>query len=338
MMSSTKHENIHRSAGCGVVSHLRRLRVMLVFWFAFCGVAAAFADGSFISIRDVVSVSGPDILLEDIARSPTLLPEGWGERTVLKSPSPGDSEEYELTTVAYALQRYPDMKDVTLSGQLQFRVSRKAVQVSPEMIQEAVTQFVEDNPTWQSQRYQLEFLPFSDRVMVSEGELDIHVENFTENSITEAMDFDVAIWVNGMPERMLSVPVMMTQMQEVWVAAGDFDRGHRLTLDDLNVAYVPTGGRNKNCTPVSESITGMELTRRIKEGKPIIKYLVRPPVCAERGEDINVHMVRSGLSVTLRAKALGKGRVGDRILCLNEQSKRRVLVRLVSDRAGIIEN
>jgi len=318
---------------CPRLSWTARTFVMLLI----CG-SVTYAQGPSLSIRENITVSGPDILLQDIVQVSSSLPEGWGDRLILKSPSPGKTEEYELTSIAYALQQYPDMKNVMLRGRMQLSVSRKAVQVAQAEIQQAIIAFVEAEPEWKHTRYEIEILPFTSRIMVSHGKREVHVEHWSKNETTGNIDFDVAIWVDGLPERMLSVPVDLTQMQEVWVAARELSRGDVLSLDDLDVEYHPVGQRERNYTPVSTSLTGMEVTRSVKEGRPIIKYLVRPPVCTGRGDLINVYLAKSGLSVTLRAKALGKGRVGDRILCLNEKSKRRLLVRLVGDHQAVVEN
>ena len=42
------------------------------------------------------------------------------------------------------------------------------------------------------------------------------------------------------------------------------------------------------------------------------------------------------LQISLRAKALGEGRLGDRILCMNEQSHRRLLVQLVGSKEATL--
>ena len=314
-----------------------RTVVMSIILLLSC-VSIVWAQGPFLSVRESISVSGPDILLQDIVQMATSLPEGWGDRMILKSPNPGKTEDYALTSIAYALQKYPDMKDVTLRGRMQLSVSRKAVQVSDKEIQQAIVEFVADNPEWQNTRYEIEILPFTSRIMVSPGTREVHVEHWVINETTGYIDFDVAICVDGLPERMVSVPVDLIQLQEMWIAGRDLSRGHILELDDLDVKYYPMGRKQKNYTPVNTSLTGMELTRNVREGHPIIKYLVRPPVCAERGDSINVYLAKAGLSVTLRAKALGKGRVGDRILCLNEMSERHLLVRLIGDHQGIVEN
>jgi flagella basal body P-ring formation protein FlgA len=301
-------------------------------------VTVASAASETLSVRNHVTVSSQDVLLQDLVHQPGALPQGWGTRTVLQAPAPGKTEDYPLTAVAYALQKYPDMKTVNLRGHVKLKIKREAVPVSADELRRAVEEYMADNEPWSQRRCDVEFAPVREHIMVAAGERRICVEDWTEQSDEGTVTFEVGVWVNDLPVQMVPVTVRIEYMQEVWVAAHNLERGHRLTLDDIETQWVPVGRRRRNYIPVEDSITGQEVIRSVRQGRPLFEYLVRPPVCAERGDRLNVHVRHGALLVSMRGKAMGKGRKGDRILCLNENSNRRLLVRLTGDRRAVVEN
>ena len=59
-------------------------------------------------------------------------------------------------------------------------------------------------------------------------------------------------------------------------------------------------------------------------------------MCAKRGEWVAINAIGRNLRITLRAKALANGRLGDRIMCVNERSNRQVLVELTGMGNGVL--
>jgi flagella basal body P-ring formation protein FlgA len=290
-----------------------------------------------LAVMNDIVVSGPDVLLKDLVQQPSTLPEQWGERVVVPAPEPGQSQDYALASIAYALQRYPDMRAVTLRGHLRLSVERPGQAVDVARLEKAVEDFIDEAPDWPNPMSRVEFERVRKKIMVPLGEVEVMVEDYSLDQDRQTTCFEVSVMVDGLPVCMVPMRARLVAMQEVWVAARPLQRGQVLSLDDLEVRLVPEDTTRKKYVPVHESITGLEISRPLKMNQPLRHYYLRSPICADRGDWINVVHRRKGLSVTMRARALGRGRRGDRILCMNERSKRRVLVSLVDSGEGIIE-
>ncbi len=292
-----------------------------------------------LGIRSQVSVTGPDILLRDLAAAPDSLPPEWATRVVLPAPVPGKPQPYPLTAVAYALQKYPDMADISLRGEMNLTIQREGVPYDPRLIAEALAAHVQADERWQDTRVQVELDPRAGPVLVPrEGRVELLVDGFRpDERVPGDFIFDATLLVNGARDRALSLRARVNALQEFWVAARPLDRGACLGADDVVRRWYPQDSVRRGFIPATEPVAGFQVNRTFRPDQPLVRYYLQQPVCAERGELVNVQSQRGGLRVTLRARALGPGRLGERILCMNEVSKRRVLVRMVGPRLAVLD-
>ena len=135
-----------------------------------------------------------------------------------------------------------------------------------------------------------------------------------------------------------TVPVRTTIVTQarVWTLAASLERGHVISEADITETRV-VSSKADGLVPAVESIIGLEVNRSLAAGQPLKRHYLVAPVCAQRGDRVEVHASRGGLQVSLRATALATGRKGERILCQNERSKRRFLVRLTGTRRAELD-
>ena len=288
-------------------------------------------------IRRLAQVHGPDVLLQDIVQLPSHLPKQWGDRTVLHSPNSDDPQDYSLADIAYALQRYPDMSHVMLRGQWKVTVRRETTVLDRELIREKVRAFVRQQPQWSDQEVAIDFLPFHDNVSIPYGELDIQVHQVSEASSSHTYKFDVDIHVDQDRIRTVRLKAKIVTQQEVWVAGRNLVRGELLSEGDLKRLVLPSTQVKDTHPQEIEELIGKEINRNVKINQPVLNRFLRPPLCARRGDTIKVSSSRGPLHVSLNARALGKGRLGERIQCMNEHSQRRLLVRLTAPQEAVVD-
>ena len=289
-----------------------------------------------VELRSNDSVQGAMVLLRDIARSPYSLPEEWLDREIVRAPQPGEPIRISMLAIASALNRYPDMRDVVLRGEAQIALARTGTPLATEMLHEAIRAYAYEQPQWQETELHIEYESKPVEVALSNGDPEIRVLSMTPEDRPNRYRFVTEVSVPGASARTVSVSARVEPMQQVWVAARSMSRGHVLGEEDLETAWMPPAAA-RPYLPVEEIVTGMEANREIRSSQPLSAHFLVAPVNARRGDTVHVTAYRGGLQVTLRATALATGRRGERILCMNETSRRRFLVRLTDVREATVD-
>jgi len=292
----------------------------------------------FIDIMANPVVEGPDILLKDLAANPSGLPDGWEKRTIAKAPAPGKSSEYNLSSIAYALQKYPDMQDVVLRGNINFKVDRHGSSLAQEKISDAIKEYVKSHERWNGSEHKVSCEPVSESIEIAGDKPPvITVKAMEPYGKTNRYKFTVSLKGEEAQESTFAVNAKITENIKAWVSSKDLMRGHAIDIEDCELRSVDTDADSSVYFSESEPVDGFELSKPVKAGEALTRSCLMPPVCAERGETINIKAVRGTLEVSLRAKALITGRKGDKIFCMNEQSKRRLTVRLIGPKEGTVD-
>jgi len=292
--------------------------------------------GQTIELKPRQTISGPEILLGDIVMDAANLPEGWAGRTVMKAPVASVPAHYSLSTIARALQKYPDMHDVVLRGRPSVTLLREGAPLPPARITEAVEQFVRTCDQWKDVPVDVRLGNTGPTLRVSPGKLGVKVTDYIPRDTLDNYTFRVAASVDGVAEHSFSVDAKVVPMRKVWVTVRPLSRGHTVGTKDLEPRIV-TSAAAGTLVPVTETLVGMEVNRAIRADQPVSRHFFIQPLCVKRGELLTVSVVRGTLSVVLRAKALATGRRGERVMCVNERSKRRIMVRLTGHREATLD-
>jgi flagella basal body P-ring formation protein FlgA len=305
---------------------------------ALCSLCLAAGADHLIEVAPSLTVSGPDVLLREISANPALLPEGWGERAVMRAPEPGRRAEYSLVSIAYALQKYPDMSDVLLHGLNNIAVRRSGTGKGQGKIIQAVKSHILENPKWNSAPIDIQVEDLEEYVHIPENaEVEIAVSEGLPQREANRFLFETTI-VNPSDSSRRIVPVYarIIPMVEVWTAVRPLAAGCFPGDGDVKAGLVPADAAG-GYVPTTESIGGLELTRDADMNEPLSRRFMIAPVCARRGDVIEVTATHGAMTVTARATALATGRLGDHIFCINETSNRRLKVRLTDLRKAEID-
>ena len=107
----------------------------------------------------------------------------------------------------------------------------------------------------------------------------------------------------------------VTATESVAVATQPIERGHVLTAADVEIQQwenVPTK-RGREPVDTVEALIGMETTRSIQAGDPVVLDDVRSPLLVKRGEEIAVYARGGGIQVRTLARAREDGARGELI-------------------------
>ena len=117
----------------------------------------------------------------------------------------------------------------------------------------------------------------------------------------------------------------------VWVAARRLRKGETLRASDLSQKRLDATAVPRGTTADLRRLTGLELRRSVSEGTPVRTSWVAAPALVERGQLVRLIVVRSGLRIEGRGRAVSDGAAGDRIRVVNTDSRREVVGRVARD-------
>ena len=299
------------------------------------GASALPAPAQVLELEPRAMVSGARILLQDLVRAGTSLPDGWGTRSIADAPAPRETKALSLTEVAQTMNAYDDMQNVVLRGRPVIQVSAKHQAVNLDRLQQAVDDYVQRHDEWKGRRFEV-VQGDVDMPQVPEGRQDLVVIQIAPVSEAGKTLADVRVVVDGQTYGK-GVQVGLTEMHPFWSATRPLARGETLTADAVEKRWIsePDAAR---FYPANVAVVGMELRRSLQAGQILAAGMLAQPVCARRGEMVQVLSHRGGLTVSLRARALSDGRRDEHILCVNEQSGRKMQVRLVQPRSALLED
>lgn len=287
-------------------------------------------------VKPGVVVSGTTVTLADLAEDLSSLPVEWSKRVILDAPAPGKSQSLSLMTVASALQKYPDMAGVTLRGACRMMVRRGGIPLDPGRVRAAVDDYIANNTDWQVAKIRVDLAESVNRIIVGSTNSSVHAVGFEYNPGTATHLFRIEMREEAGPVQRIAVPVRISAESRVWVAVHPIKQGSVIADDDVRAQSVTTDVGGRTTFPASDPIVGYEAERSILAGETISKTMVRQPVCTDKGSSVEVTAARGALQITLRARAMCKGRRGDQILCLNEGSKRQLLARLTAPGKAVL--
>jgi len=311
---------------------MKRIQLIL----ATLGLLLGFARAeTMLYLKNTVEVSSKDVLLGDLLENSGSVPAAWVNRRVLAAPAAGEVSYQTLTTIAYGLGRFEDMKRVTLSGEPVIAISRRDRRMEKDEFNEPLVSYLEKTDPWKGNDLDVDVLSIPRNTRIPAGKTTYKIARIDQKTSKGYSVAHVMVIVDG--EEIIDVPVGIEIhfLTEVWVAAQNLERGHILQEDDLRsemhivdatISYVPS----------SEEVVGYELNRSQRLGSLLRRNMISKPLCAKRGDWVSINALGENLYVTLRGKAMANGRLGDRIMCVNERSHRQILVELTSSGSGVL--
>ncbi len=287
-----------------------------------------------LSMKSSVVVSEPRITLDQLVENPAALPNDWGDRVIGASPEPGKTMRLSLKQVATTLQQYPDMAEVTLRGALRLDIRRVGFVLDLARLRETTETYLGQNSDWKDCIIQTELVRSGETIYVSSTNVAIQVDGFDYDARYAAHVFHYKLQDERGDVHPLQLPLRVKVKMQVWVASRHIKQGAAIGPDDVRAEWVLTDVRGGRHVPAQEPVVGCEVERSILAGEALPKLQLRQPLCVEKGAQVEVTARRGGMAVKLRATALNKGRRGDRIVCLNENSKRQVVALLTGPGAA----
>lgn len=102
------------------------------------------------------------------------------------------------------------------------------------------------------------------------------------------------------------------------------NRSELISEDDVVIRNIQIESDLRGIIIQRGQLVGKVAVRDLIAGQPLRQSDVKAPMVISRGQSVTIKSFAGGLTVTMKGKALGNARAGDRIWVQNERSKKRV--------------
>lgn len=295
------------------------------------------SNAQMLNIVSKTEVKGPEILLKELVRNSDTLPDKWHDRTVLPAPDPGVAEKYSLQAIAYALQQYPDMASVNLRGSGKTLVSTASSVLDSELVNKKIRLYIESHEKWEGSDFQVAYGNGGAGVLLPVGKQSVEIDGFEKDrKNADLLNFKVKVSIDGEYFDTVRIPIRILPVVNAWFATKPLARGDLISREDLELREVTIDGASRQYMTEEHDLSEFEVSRTIRAGDPVFRHMLVLPEYARRGDMITVTAAKGNVDISILATALAAGRKYDRIMCMNEKTKRRFIATLTGDREAEI--
>jgi len=167
--------------------------------------------------------------------------------------------------------------------------------------------------------------------ITTDGELEIKIVDRAREGLLKSDNFQAIILQDGKTIRRLELRQFLGIEIQVAVASRDIKRGER-TDGAYEFRWRDLSGRSVRM-PVYEGcdLAGQVMKVNVREGREIDRSLLEVPFLVKRGDKVVVTFISGGLTLSMNAKALGAGKLGDMIEVFNEMSGKTITVKVTGE-------
>jgi len=220
--------------------------------------------------------------------------------------------------VAQALARVRPEAELAWSGPAAVAVHRKAGAGSPQALEAAVRDWIEEQ-TPRGGSIHVEEIIAPRLSNLPPGKVAYRIRRRGDRPLIGRQALYADLYLDGQKHKTLVVQAVVSVEALVAVALRDIDRGDPIREDDIEWTYQRL--ERTFSQPVGpDAADGLQARTPIRAGAVLTHRYVEAIPLVERNHPVAVIARRGPLTVRLKARALERGAVGDRVRVKNEVS------------------
>jgi len=311
-------------------------KIVLVFMTLFM-LLPNFVIASSIEITtyDKVEISGPDILLGDIA---TFSGEDANHIYELKqlkignAANPGNSIVLTNELLgARLVGAGGDYTDVVWNVQQPITITTKFQTITSEMLAGLAKSYINEQIDSENgaKEYHVDGIDLPNAVIVPDGKLTFEVTlpyGIKYNAPTNAM---VNIYIDDRLYNKSNIRFKVRVYEQVAVVGQTLPAKHIVTKEDLHLEKLDTSKLKTGYITDIDTVVGLETRRTLQNGTPLNSYMLDKPIIIKQLAMINIMSNVNGIVVKTSGQALQDGREGNVIRVKNISSNKVVVGKVI---------
>lgn len=300
-------------------------------------LAAATAAGGagLISVRvyDQVEIEADQIQLGKIAR---IDGDDAGRVRALealvigRSPLPGKSRSLESATILLRLKQSGiDLARIELQIPPEVQVSRGAVEVGRERIEQIVKAFILQQFAGKGQTVRIKEIRGAEPVLLPKGSLSHQVAAPRNTALSGSLPLTVTLKVNDEFEKRMLVTAVVEVLVNAVVTTRPLGRFKPIEESDVEVRPVDVAGLPSDYIADPEAVLGKR-TRRLLDANTVLRPdLVESQPIVKRGDRVRIIVESPGMRITAVGEVKQNGCLGERISVANLDTNKVIQARVV---------
>ena len=300
-------------------------------------LAAATAAGGagLISLRvyEQVEIEADQIQLGKIARidgDDAGLVRDLEALVIGRSPLPGKSRSLDSAAILLRLKQSGiDLARFELQIPPEVQVSRGAVEVGRERIEQIVKAFIQQQFAGKGQTVRIKEIRGAEPVLLPKGSLSHQVAAPRNTALSGSLPLTVTLKINDEVEKRMTVTAVVEVLVHAVVTTRPLGRFKPIEESDVEVRPVDVSGLPSDYIADPEAVLGKR-TRRLLDANTVLRPdLVESQPIVKRGDRVRIIVESAGMRITAVGEVKQKGCVGERIPVANLDSNKVIQARVV---------
>jgi flagella basal body P-ring formation protein FlgA len=297
--------------------------------------ATAAGGAGLISLRvyDQVEIAADQIQLGKIARidgDDAGLVRELEALVIGRSPLPGKSRSLDSAAILLRLKQSGiDLARIELQIPPEVQVSRGAVEVGRERIEQIVKAFIQQQFAGKGQTVRIKEIRGAEPVLVSKGNLSHQVAAPRNTALSGSLPLTVTLKVNDEVEKRMMVTAMVEVLVNAVVTTRPLGRLKPIEESDVEVRPVDVSGLPADYIADPEAVLGKR-TRRLLDANTVLRPdLVESQPIVKRGDRVRIIVESVGMRITAVGEVKQNGCLGERISVANLDTNKVIQARVV---------
>jgi flagella basal body P-ring formation protein FlgA len=288
-----------------------------------------------VSLQAESTVRGPEIRLGEVAEiqgRDTALAERLRRIEIGRAPLPGLSRTLDLNYLKARLRlQQVDLETLVFDVPSAVAVTTASQRVSGTDLVKAVRQHILAARETDATGLSIVATSTPPDLTLPAGALEFKVKGRPGGELTGSFSLPVETWVDGVLIRSVSIPVRVSALFEVLVAARPIGRQELLATETVRVERREVNAGQEPLRDIG-AIQGRRAVRPIIPGEPILPTMLEQPPLVRRGEIVLLTIEGKGLRAIAKGEAREEGKAGQVIRVRNLASGREVYGQVEAER------
>ena len=254
-----------------------------------------------------------------------------------KAPAPGKMKEMSAYYIEMKIRRSGiDREELTLDLPEKIEVTRGAVEITPQRIENIVKGFILSKMRWDPKAVSIRFSAV-EGITLPEGSVTHAVTPRQKENYLGTANLSVDFLVDGRPVKRVWVTAEIEVSEEVVVSNRSLKRFEVIGKEDVRLERINLAGLSPGFITDPGEVTGKRTTRAVEAGIPLRTAFLEMPPLVKRGDLVTIVAESAALRITTQGVVTESGCEGDMVKVINTSSRKELYARVLDARTVAID-
>jgi flagella basal body P-ring formation protein FlgA len=163
------------------------------------------------------------------------------------------------------------------------------------------------------------------------NEVILKIKDASPDELSPSTFIRFSLWESGQKLGSYSLPLRVSQLQDVYVTARTLTRGSKPNISDFKLQSVDVLKHHANSVPSSTNLTGFELDSTLQPNTTLKWNHLSKSNLIKKGQVIDVYASGKGIYVTMKGLALENGHMDSLVKVRNLSSDKEFHAKVLSE-------